>query len=280
MGVLMENELDDDVMTIKALESQFGVIYKQYQQAQQNYNSALKNWLSGNKNYIKLASMSSAGGYVKETKPANSADECISLCAADNCGYATFSQQNKNCNIMGGNFFPEKSNDNEITGIIPDVLFWAIEIQTYNESLIALSEKILSEFDKVQPVHESQVTEKNKKKNALKKTWNKLVARRDELNALIEEHNSLTENNKNQTLNTNQQNAAFKVWAFLAIILVLLFLKQFTDIDLSTNTIIIIISAITFIALSFNLSTIGGFFVWLVVLLLVIMLYPMFNNAS
>ena len=278
MGVLMENELDDDVMKIKALESQFGVIYKQYQQAQQNYNSALKNWLSGNKNYIKLASMTSTGGYVKETKSANSADECLSLCAADNCGYATFSQQNKNCNIMGGNFFPQKSNNADETGIIPDVLFWAIEIQTYNEALITLSENILSEFDKVQPFYESQVTEKNKKKEDLKKIWDSLAAQRDKLNELIEEHNSLTENNKNQTLNTNQQNGAFKVWAFLAIIMVLLFLKQFTDIDLSTTTIIIIISAITFIALSFNLSTIGGFFVWLVVLLLVVMLYPMFNT--
>jgi hypothetical protein len=279
MGVLMENELNDDVMEIKALETQFGVTYKQYQQAEQNYNNAVKNWLSGNKNYIKLASMTSSGGYIKDTKSANSVDECVSLCSADNCGYATFSQQNKNCTVMGGNFFPEKGTTDQ-TGIIPDLLFWAIELQMYNESLIELSEKILSEFDKVEPLHQAQVTEKNQKKEVLTKTWNSLVAQRDQLQKLVEEHNSLTENNKNQTLNTNQQNAAFKVWTFLAIILVLLFLKQFTDIDLSTNTIIIIISAITFIALSFNLSTIGGFFVWLVVLLLVIMLYPMFNNAS
>lgn len=275
MGVLMENELNDDVMEIKALETQFGVTYKQYQQAQQNYETALKGWMSGNKNYIKLASMTSTGGYVKETKPSSSADECVSLCSADNCGYATFSQQNKNCAIMGGNFIPQQGTSDQ-TGIIPDILFWALQLDSYNESLIMLSEKILYEFDKVQPMYEAQVTQKNQKKEELKNTWNTLVAERDKIKMLVEEHNSLNENNKNQTLNTNHQNATFKVWAFLAIILVLLFLKQFTDIDISTNAIIIIISAITFIALSFNLSTIGGFFVWLVVLLLVVMLYPIF----
>lgn len=275
MGVLMENELNDDVMEIKALETQFGVTYKQYQQAQQNYETALKGWMSGNKNYIKLASMTSTGGYVKETKPSSTVDECISLCSADNCGYATFSEQNKNCAIMAGNFIPQQGTSDQ-TGIIPDVLFWALQLDSYNESLIMLSEKILYEFDKVQPIYESQVTQKNEKKEELKNTWNTLVAERDKIKMLVEEHNSLNENNKNQTLNTNHQNATFKVWAFLAIILVLLFLKQFTDIDISTNAIIIIISAITFIALSFNLSTIGGFFVWLVVLLLVVMLYPIF----
>jgi hypothetical protein len=279
MGVLMENELDDDVMEIKALENEFAVIYKQYQQAHQNYNNAYKNWLNGNKQYIKLASMTSTGGIVRDTKPSNSVDECVALCSADNCGYATFSQQNKNCKIMGGNFLPEQGTSDQ-TGIIPDVLFWALQVDHFNMSLIALSEKILYEFDKVKPIYESQVTEKNQKKEQLKNVWNNLVAERDKLKTLIEEYNSLSENNKNQTLNTNHQNAAFKVWAFLAIILVLFFLKEFTDVDLSTNTIIIIISAITFIALSFNLSTIAGFFVWLVILLLVVMLYPMFNNST
>jgi len=176
---------------------------------------------------------------------------------------------------MAGNFIPQQGTSDQ-TGIIPDVLFWALQLDSYNESLIMLSEKILYEFDKVQPMYESQVTQKNQKKEELKNTWNTLVAERDKIKMLVEEHNSLNENNKNQTLNTNHQNATFKVWAFLAIILVLLFLKQFTDIDISTNAIIIIISAITFIALSFNLSTIGGFFVWLVVLLFVVMLYPIF----
>ena len=135
----------------------------------------------------------------------------------------------------------------------------------------------LSEFNKIEPKYESQVVEKNQKKEVLKETWNKLIVQREQIDKLVEEHNSLNENNKNQTLNTNQQNGAFKVWAFLAIILILMYLKQFTDVELSTTAIIIVISAITFIALSFNLSTIGGFFVWLVVLLLVVMLYPMFN---
>ena len=273
----MKNELNDNVMTIKSLETQFGVIYKQYQEAEQNYDHAYKNWSKGKKNYIKLASMTSTGGHVKDTKPANTADECVALCSADNCAYATFSQQNKNCSIMGGNFFPEKGSNDE-TGIIPDVMFWAIQLQSYNESLIELSEKILSEFDKVQPIHEAQVSEKNQKKEALKKTWNALVSQRDQIDKLVEEHNSLTENNNNQALNTNRQNGAFKAWAFLAIILILLFLKQLTDIDLSTNAIITIISAITIIALSFNLSTMGGFFVWLVVLLLVVMIYPLSGN--
>lgn len=276
MGVLMENELNDDVIAIKALESQFGVTYKQYQEAEQNYNIALEGWLSGNKKYIKLASMTSTGGYVRDTKPSNSADECVSLCSADNCGYATFSQENKNCKIMGGDFLPQQGTVDQ-TSIIPDVLFWAVHLDGYNESLVVLSEQIISEFDKIQPIYESQVTEKNQKKEELKKTWKNLVTERDKIKKLVEDHNSLNENNKNQTLNTNQQNATFKVWAFLAIILVLLFLKQLTDIDLSTNAIIIMISAITFIALSFNLSTIGGFFVWLVVLLLVVMLYPLFH---
>lgn len=277
--VLMENELNDNVMAIKALESQFSVTYKQYQEAEQNYKSALKYWMSGKKNYIKLDSMTSAGGYVRDTKPANNVDQCVGLCSADECMFAAFSQSNKSCSIMDGNLlFQEGTSDQ--TGIVPDVLFWATVLQNYNETLIELSQKILTEFDKMQPRHQAQVDEKNQKKQELKNKWNALVAQREKLNALVEEHNSLKENNENQALNTNYQNATFKAWFFLAMILILLFLKQLTDIDLSTKSIIIIISAITFIALSFNLSTMGGFFVWLVVLLLVVMLYPMFKSET
>ncbi len=275
MGVLMENELNDKVMNIKALEAQFGVLYKQYQETEKNYENAFKNWRNGQKNYIKMASMTSTGGFVKSESTSNDVEQCLGLCSADNCGYATFSSDTKKCKIMDGDVVPTKGTTTD-TGIIPDILYYALELQNYNASLIQLSENILSEFDKIEPIHESQVANKNQKKDVLKGKWNKLVADREEIDKLVEQYNSLNENYKNQTLITNQQNGAFKVWAFLAIILILMYLKQFTDVELSTNAIIIVISAITFIALSFNLSTIGGFFVWLVVLLLVVMLYPMF----
>lgn len=276
MGVLMENELNDEVMKIKALETQFSVLYKQYQETEKNYENAYKNWMSGKKNYVKMGSMTSTGGFVKSETTSNDVEQCLGLCSADNCGYATFSSDTKKCKIMDGDVVPTKGTSVD-TGIIPDVLYYVLELQMYNISLIQLSENILSEFNKIEPKYESQVVEKNQKKEVLKETWNKLIVQREQIDKLVEEHNSLNENNKNQTLNTNQQNGAFKVWAFLAIILILMYLKQFTDVELSTTAIIIVISAITFIALSFNLSTIGGFFVWLVVLLLVVMLYPMFN---
>ena len=275
MGVLMENELNDEVMKIKALETEFGVVYKQYQETQKNYENAYKNWMNGQKNYIKMGSMTSTGGFVKSETTSNNVEECLGLCSADNCGYATFSSDTKKCKIMDGGVVPTNGTSVD-TGIIPDVAYYAINLQIYNASLIQISENILSEFDKIVPKYDSQVADKNLKKNALKVKWNNLVAEREEIDKLVEQHNSLNENNKNQTLNTNAQNGAFKVWAFLAIILILMYLKQFTDVELSTTAIIIVISAITFIALSFNLSTIGGFFVWLVVLLLVVMLYPMF----
>jgi hypothetical protein len=274
----MDSPLKNEVLSIKALETQFGVVYKQYQESLDNYNNALKKWTSGQKNYMQLKSMGWRGGVTTSTNEVNNVNECVAMCSSEPCPYAVYSNDDKTCTILGQNFIPDKGNKNQ-TGIIPDVLFYALTVDHYNMILIQLSEEIMNEYEKIKPKYEDQIVEKNQKKEILKGTWNNLVNQREKIQELIQQHNSLDASNKEQTLFVNQQNGTFKVWLFLAIILILLFLKQFADIDLSTNAIIIAVAAIMFIALSFNLSTSVGFFVWLMALLLVIMIYPMFTQG-
>jgi len=274
----MDSPLKNEVLSIKSLETQFGVVYKQYQESLDNYNNALKKWMNGQKNYMQLKSMGWRGGVTTSTNTANDVNECVAMCSSEPCPYAVYSSDDKSCTILGQNFIPEKGNENQ-TGIIPDVLFYALTVDHYNMILIQLSEEIMNEYEKIKPKYEDQIVEKNQKKEILKGTWNNLVNQREKIQELIQQHNSLDASNKEQTLFVNQQNGTFKVWFFLAIILILLFLKQFADIDLSTNAIIIAVAVIMFIALSFNLSSSVGFFVWLMALLLVIMIYPMFTQA-
>lgn len=275
----MDSPLKNEVLSIKALETQFGVVYKQYQESLDNYNNALKKWMNGQKNYMQLKSMGWRGGATTATHTVNDVNECVATCSSEPCPYAVYSSEDKSCTILGQNFIPDKGKDSQ-TGIIPDILFYALTLDHYNMILIQLSEQIMNEYENIKPKYEDQVVEKNQKKEILKGTWNHLVSQRDKIQELIEQHNSLDASNKEQTLFVNQQNGTFKVWLFLAIILILIFLKQFADIDMSTTSIIIAVAVIMFIGLSFNLSTSVGFFIWLMALLLVIMLYPMFTQSS
>jgi hypothetical protein len=197
------------------------------------------------------------GTYGIKENAANTTDECISMCASDmNCTGATFDSVKRYCWIRGGDGTVTVGSSNE-TALIPKLKVDIIELSKINNNLISINQKLRNEIENINPILKEEKASYFKKQKQFDEYYNKLIDEKKGIVNLLEQYNTVESELNDQTLTVDQMNTSLRLWYVLAIILLLIVLKQIYGIETFKMKYIIII--IIFIFLSFSLSKPTGF---------------------
>ena len=89
-----------------------------------------------------------------------------------------------------------------------------------------MNKKITDELQNINPEVIQQHEEKNQKQQELNQSYNKLLEQKIELDKQLQEYYSIEQEESNQSIYVTQQNASFRLWVFIAALVVLITLKK------------------------------------------------------
>lgn len=267
------NGYQDSVLKLETLQAEYDDIMRDYEQAQANYISALKN------SQRKLSSVKERR-YISNNKlwtgVFSTVNQCKTKCKNDkNCTGATYNSSSEFCETYGGEGEILTGNTNNYA-IIMGITQALLILQQFNTKLIDKSSEIDKELQKSIPHVNNTIDSKNNQKDILQKRMNSLQKERNDINDAIAEFETLDQENTDREIVVNQRNSSYIVVFLFTVLLVTLTLKQMLFPDIDSNLIRFIF---WFVLLSifminvFQMNTIQGFFiVFLLVLIIVLIL--------
>lgn len=264
------DNIDPVIIKVKVLEKEYETELNKYREALNNYINALK--IQKN---VELQGRTWWGSSSLKEGEASTISECQTMCSLDNkCSGATFNSVKKYCWTRSGDGDISVGDESDYA-IIPNHISSLKVLQTINNNLLELNEKILNEFKNIQPEVLKQNTQMSDQELLLSDYYKKLLEEKDELNKQLNEYYSVEQNNEHKTLFVEQQNARYNIWAVIAMILILIAIAYITH--TSSGLIISIFMFLVFlIILSYTLKTPSGFMISFIAVLGIIL----WNNRS
>ena len=171
------------------------------------------------------------------------------MCLSDTkCTGATFNPSKRYCWVRGG-------ESNLTTGIegnyalIPKVRENLILLKSLNQRLIDINKRINNKLNLLYPIAQEETKLKNQKQKELNEYYASLLKDQIGLDKMLKEYQILEEELTNNTLYVNQQNASLRIWALIALFLLVITIKYTVGITLLSGTIIILVSIVSIIYL-------------------------------
>ena len=277
----MSNTIQPSIIKIEALEKEYMVILKQYEEYYNNYTTNLKtendetqsNKNQSNTEFVHLEGRTYWGEYGLQEKSMKTVEECESMCASDlKCTGATFNPSKRYCWTRGGDGNITQGGDSDIA-IIPKLKQSLIVLKSLNQKLIDINNKINTELEKIYPIAQEDILLKNKKQEELKKYYGYLANEKIELEKTLNEYETIEEQYENNSLSVISQNSSLRLWTIISLIVFFITLKTLLgETNSNLNFIFWIIISILFILLSINLTTAQGFAVFGLIILIVIII--------
>jgi hypothetical protein len=268
-----EDKTKDALIKIEVLQKEYEVTLQQYQEAIQNYISSLENTNSDTSTFTSLKGRTWWGSQGLKEGTVSNDSECISMCASnDKCTGATFNPVKRYCWTRTGDGKITTGLDTDYALVKKQTAAISV-MKVFNEKLISLNKDISKALLNINPQIKLQMEEKNKKQEELNKAYQKLLEQKDEMQSEMLQLNSINQNNQNQSLFTNEQNISNRLWVLITF-LVLWFTinKMFNLPSPSLSFFIWIFIISTFIILTFNLTTAGGFLMCFGVFVMIILM--------
>jgi hypothetical protein len=252
------------LIKIESLQKEYEVTLQQYQESGQNYIQTMQVNNPNTNSFTALAGRTWWGTKGLTEGPANSQEECETMCAnSEQCSGATFNPVKKYCWTRSGESDITTGQDSDYALITKQKE--ALSIMKYlNDKLLSLNDEITYEFKNINPEVKEQYEDKQQKQQQLNASYSQLLEQKRELETQMREYNSLSEKESNQSTYVVQQNMSYNFWVLIAGLVLFITIKRMIGVAVSPISISIwFIIILLLVMLSYNLSTPAGFLVWI-----------------
>jgi len=245
------NKKDDNLSKLETqfneYESQYNMILTQYNAAYQDFMDSLT---SGNSQFTSYSgSVWWGDGNILQQGSASTSEECENMCTNNpGCTGTTYNPSKQYCWASSG-------QGNVVPGLDTDIAQLPASqdklrtINSLNSQLQDLNDKLSDILNQMKPYYDENGEQINDKKVVLQNKYQSLQDEQVNLIRLIKENETLEEQYNSENLVINQQNALFKIWLFIVILLLLGTIKLFLKPTKTNNIVIIILFIIICIGL-------------------------------
>jgi hypothetical protein len=209
----------------------------------------------------------------------DSATECEALCSTNSkCNGGTYQSSNKVCWLTSS---PAERNEMYsgryagYTAIIPQNVQNAAVLQTLNQQLIGLNEKITTELTSLEPIEQSDINAKNSQRGKLREVYNSLLYERMKIDKMQQEYKDITQSYDDNSLYVTQTSALFLIWFLILIIILvftikLIFFPEFKMLGPKVLFWIFIICILIILTVYMQLPSVFG--MWFLLILMIILM--------
>jgi hypothetical protein len=216
------------ILTLENLQLEYDNTMILYQQAQENYNSALNN--IDKKKYIAISGKTYWGTGAIKQKTGSSISECSALCSNDaKCKGATFDSKDNTCWTRSGSSSLTTGTSTQ-SAIISEVTNAALNLQNLNTKLLLDIDKMKTyKFDNGNTTpgeREILNTNVNTGNENLKVQYEILLADRKKIKEILDEFSRINMDNKNMEIYNTQNRSYYMIWCYLALVFIIIFVKM------------------------------------------------------
>lgn len=272
--------IESAVLKLQSLQTEFGLVMTQYKQAYANYISNIQNADMGSgsgstKTFTMLPGRTFWSKTGATAHEAASVDDCQALCSSDQtCKGATFNSEKQQCWTISGQGELGVGQDNEYA-IVPELAQNAQVLQMLNQKLMDLNSKISDTLGKMTTPGKNNMNAANSQHTELTNIYDSLLAERKNIDNMLKEYTTINDSYNDQSIYVVQNNTTYMFWFFLALIIVIFTLKLQFFPELKTNlfkTLFWGIMIILLITLMMQLNTPTGYFFWLSLVAIVVLM--------
>ena len=270
---MKDNGLNTDILKIQALEKEYNAVLNQYEEAYKNCNDELKQNLDQKqrsfKSFPNRAYWGTAG--LKEGVVGSEAD-CENMCASNSkCTGATFNTGNKYCwtRTGAGSLSPTtKSN----VAILPTVKSCVVTLNALNTRLIKINTELTHLIETTNSKLAKDEANLNNSRSQLHGYYAQLLKERLQMAKILEDQKTIDEEISTKFMYVDTQNTEFRLWSLAACIFSLIVINKILGKETSVVKLFWIIIMIALLIVSFVISNVTGFTVWLIIILLIVLM--------
>ena len=237
---LRVDKIDSSILNLQSLEAEFDLVMIQYKQAYIDYINLLEtknqngNNINGNVNdnsnnnneFISLQGRRFWGTSGIKDLIVNKEEECKAACAGESkCTGATFNSSSGYCWLRTGNNNISVSNNNNEYAIIPIISQNVNNLKMLNDRLIDLSNKIMDELNKTEPIVLTENEKKDEKINEMENMNQILLDEKQKIYSLLDQYDDLNAQYDINSIYVRQSNATYIVWSVIAIIMISIIIR-------------------------------------------------------
>jgi hypothetical protein len=260
------------ILTLENLQKEYNNTMILYKQAQENYNSELNN--IDKKKYVTLSGKTYWGTGAIQQKPGSSISDCTALCSNDvKCKGATFDSKDNTCWTRTGNSSLTSGADTQ-SAIISELTNAALNLQNLNDKLLSLNNQIrnfkIEGFDNIHSQQDDVNVVIIDNNSDLKDQYNILSNERKKIQKILQEQTKISLDNKNMELYNAQNRTYYTLWAYLAFVFIIIFIKMVIYPEMNVNwgsfVLYTIIGAILLMLVHF-LKSVNIFYIFLLIII-------------
>jgi len=185
-----------------------------------DYNTNTEPTYSIGKEFTELPGRTWWGTHALKEGPADTKDDCISMCASDDkCTGATFNPVKRYCWTRSGDG-TVTAGESDDSALIPKLKGIMITLNGLNDKLMDINKQLKEETQKMQPVVKEEEIANEEGQQKFDAQYNALSDDKIKMAKLLNEYKSIESDLYDQTLVVEQQNLSYKLWFLLAIIIV------------------------------------------------------------
>jgi hypothetical protein len=225
------------ILTLENLQKEYNNTMILYKQAQENYNSALNN--IDKKKYVTLSGKTYWGTGAIQQKPGSSISDCTALCSNDvKCKGATFDSKDNTCWTRTGNSSLTSGADTQ-SAIISELTNAALNLQNLNDKLLSLNNQIrnfkIEGFDNIHSQQDDVNVVIIGNNSDMKDQYTMLSNERENIQKILQEQTKIGLDNKNMELYNAQNKTYYTLWAYLAFVFIIIFIKMVIYPEMNVN---------------------------------------------
>ena len=270
---MKDNGLNTDILKIQALEKEYNAVLNQYEEAYKNCNDELKQNLDQKqrsfKSFPNRAYWGTAG--LKEGVVGSETD-CENMCASNSkCTGATFNTGNKYCwtRTGAGSLSPTtKSN----VALLPTVKSCVVTLNALNTRLIKINTELTHLIETTNSKLAKDEANLNNSRSQLHGYYAQLLKERLQMAKILEDQKTIDEEISTKFMYVDTQNTEFRLWSLAACIFSLIVINKILGKETSVVKLFWIIIMIALLIVSFVISNVTGFTVWLIIILLIVLM--------
>ena len=260
------------ILTLENLQKEYNNTMILYKQAQENYNSALNN--IDKKKYATLSGKTYWGTGAIQQKPGSSIGDCTALCSNDvKCKGATFDSKDNTCWTRTGNSSLTSGTDTQ-SAIISEVTNAALNLQSLNDKLLSLNNQIqnfkIEGFDNIHSQQDNVNVIIIGNNSDMKDQYTMLSNERKKIQKILQEQTKISLDNKNMELYNAQNRTYYTLWAYLAFVFIIIFIKMVIYPEMNVNwgsfVLYTIIGAILLMLVHF-LKSVNIFYIFVLIIM-------------
>ena len=270
---MTDSGLNTDILKIQALEKEYNAVLNQYEETYKNCNDELKQNLDQKqrsfKSFPNRAYWGTSG--LKEGVVGSETD-CENMCASNlKCTGATFNTSNKYCWTRTGNG-SLSSTMNSNVAILPTIKSCVVTLNALNTRLIKINTELTKLIETTNSKLALDEAHVNNSRSQLHGYYAQLLKERLQMAKILEDQKTIDEDHASKFTYVDTQNTAFRLWSLTACIFILVVINKMLGKENSDVNLFGIIIMITLLIVSFYISNVTGFTVWLILILLIVLM--------